>query len=211
MLRELSKLIDDADAEGQDGEQLQRALRQAAQSLWRAQFIYENDWGMKGSYDILRRHMSYFENLFDALGYRLVGRPIDGYVGLIATELPPRQSMKLEESLLLLVLRMHYEEAFSRFDAGDFGEVEVEAEDILQIYEDRTRRERPAFGRFREILSGFRQRGLVRIEDRDERNFTLFLRPALPLVVSKDTLQSLEEFVARTVPPPAATLHEVSR
>ena len=208
MLRELSKIIDDADAEGQDGEQLQRALRQAAQTLWRAQFIYQNDWGMKGSYDILRRHIGYFENLFDALGYRLVGRPIDGYIGLIAAELPPRQSMKLEESLLLLVLRMHYEEAFTRFEAGDFGEVEVESEDILQIYEDRTRRERPAFGRVREILSGFRQRGLLRIEDRDERNFTLFLRPALPLVVSKETLQSLEEFVARSAPPAIAAVSE---
>jgi hypothetical protein len=36
--------------------------------------------------------------LFDALGYRVVGRPNDGYVGLVANELPPRQSMKLDES-----------------------------------------------------------------------------------------------------------------
>jgi hypothetical protein len=72
---------------------------------------------MKASYEALRRYMGYFENLFDALGYRVVGRPIDGYVGLVATELPPRQSMKLDESLLLLVLRLHYEEAFTRFEA----------------------------------------------------------------------------------------------
>lgn len=199
MLRDLSKLIDDADSEGQDGDQLQKELRQAAQGLWRAQFIYENDWGMKTSYEILRRYMSYFENLFDALGYQVVGRPNDGYVGLVANELPPRQSMKLDESLLLLVLRLHYEEAFTRFEAKEFGEVEVESEQILQIYEDRTKRERPNFGRVKEILTGFRQRGLVRIEDRDDRNFTLFLRPALPIVVAKDTLGSLEEFVSRSI------------
>ena len=117
MLRDLTKLIDDEDSEGGDGDQLQKELRQAAQQLWRAQFIYENDWGMKTSYEALRRHMGYFENLFDALGYRVVGRPVDGYVGLVATELPPRQSMKLDESLLLLVLRLHYEEAFTRFEA----------------------------------------------------------------------------------------------
>lgn len=197
MLRDLSKIIDDEDGEGGDGERLQRELRQAAQSLWRAQFIYENDWGMKTSYEVLRRYTGYFENLFDALGYRVVGRPNDGYVGLVANELPPRQSMKLDESLLLLVLRLHYEEAFTRFEAKEFGEVEVESEQILQIYEDRTHRERPNFGRVKEILAGFRQRGLVRIEDRDDRNFTLFLRPALPIVVSKDTLGSLEEFVSR--------------
>ena len=198
MLRDLAKLIDDEDSEGGDGENLEKELRQAAQQLWRAQFIYENDWGVKTSYEILRRHIGYFENLFDALGYRVVGRPNDGYVGLVAIELPPRQSMKLDESLLLLVLRLHYEEAFTRFEAKEFGEVEVESEQILQIYEDRTHRERPNFGRLKEILVGFRQRGLVRIVDQDEKNFTLFLRPALPIVVSKDALGSLEEFIARS-------------
>ncbi|WP_445219869.1 DUF4194 domain-containing protein [Bradyrhizobium sp. Pa8] len=113
--------------------------------------------------------------------------------------------MKLDESLLLLVLRLHYEEAFTRFEAREFGEVEVESEQILQIYEDRTHRERPNFGRVKEILAGFRQRGLVRIDDRDDRNFTLFLRPALPIVVSKDTLGSLEEFVSRSTPATAKT------
>jgi hypothetical protein len=202
MLRDLSKLIDDEDSEGGDGDQLEKELRQAAQQLWRAQFIYESDWRMKTSYEVLRRHIGYFENLFDALGYRVVGRPNDGYVGLVATELPPRQSMKLDESLLLLVLLLvlllHYEEAFTRFEAKEFGEVEVDSEQILQIYEDRTHRERPNFGRLKEILAGFRQRGLVRIEDQDEKNFILFLRPALPIVVSKDTLGSLEEFVSRS-------------
>jgi hypothetical protein len=198
MLRDLSKLIDDEDSEGGDGDQLQKELRQAAQQLWRAQFIYENDWGMKTSYEVLRRHMGYFENLFDALGYRVVGLPNDGYVGLVATDLPPRQSMKLDESLLLLVMRLHYEEAFTRFEAKEFGEVEVESEQILQIYEERTHRERPNFGRVKEILSAFKQRGLVRIEDQDDKNFILFLRPALPIVVSKDTLGSLEEFVSRS-------------
>jgi hypothetical protein len=198
MLRDLSKIIDDEDAEGGDGDQLQKDLRQAAQQLWRAQFIYENDWGMKTSYEVLRRHIGYFENLFDALGYHVVGRPNDGYIGLVASELPPRQSMKLDESLLLLVLRLHYEEAFAKFEVKDFAEVEVESEQILQIYEDRTHRERPNFGRVKEILSGFRQRGLVRIVDQDDKNFTLFLRPALPIVVSQDTLASLEEFVSRS-------------
>jgi hypothetical protein len=143
--------------------------------------------------------MGYFENLFDALGYRVVGRPNDGYVGLVANEQPPRQSMKLDESLLLLVLRLHYEEAFTRFEAKEFGEVEVDSDQILQINEDRAHRERPNFGRVKEILTTFSRRGLVRIVDQDDKNFTLFLRPALPIVVSKDTLGSLEEFVARSI------------
>jgi hypothetical protein len=51
----------------------------------------------------------------------------------------------------------------------------------------------------KEILTTFSRRGLVRIVDQDDKNFTLFLRPALPIVVSKDTLGSLEEFVARSI------------
>ena len=52
--------------------------------------------------------------------------------------------------------------------------MEVESEQILQIYEDRTHRERPNFGRVKEILAGIRQRGLVRIVEQDDKNFALF-------------------------------------
>jgi hypothetical protein len=106
--------------------------------------------------------------------------------------------MKLEESLLLLVLRLYYEEAFKRYEMNVAGEIEVEGEKILQIYEERTHRMRPPVSVVHEILTGFRQRGLLRVVDEgDNRNFTLFLRPALPVVVGEDTLASLEEYVAK--------------
>ena len=197
MLRDLEKIVDEADEADGSGEELERALRSAAQHLWRAQFLYEMDWGVKEAYDLIRRHGAYFENLFDALGYRLVGRPIDRYVGLVAKELPSRQSMKLDETLLLLVMRLHYEEALKKFEINEAGEVEVESETILELYEERTRRERPLISRVREILTSFRQRGLVRVEDQgDKRTFILFLRPALPVVVAQDTLAALETLVA---------------
>ena len=107
MLKELEKIVNEAEESSGDEEQLERVLRSAAQHLWRAQFLYESDWGVKEACDLIRRHSAYFENLFDALGYRLVGRPVDRYVGLIANELPARQSMKLDETLLLLVMRLH--------------------------------------------------------------------------------------------------------
>jgi hypothetical protein len=197
MLRELQKIVDEAEESTLDGEQLERALRSAAQHLWRAQFLYESDWGVKEAYDLIRKHSAYFENLFDALGYRLVGRPVDRYVGLIANELPARQSMKLDETLLLLVMRLHYEEALKRFEINEAGEVEVESETILELHEERTRRERPLISRVREILVSFRQRGLVRVEEQgDRRNFILFLRPALPVVIAQDTLTALESLAA---------------
>jgi Domain of unknown function (DUF4194) len=197
MLRELEKIIDEADTAGGNGETLERELRAAAQLLWRSQFLYESDWGAKTAYDLIRRHAPYFEHLFDALGYRIVGRPADRFLGLLAIELPPRQSMKLDESLLLLVMRLYYEEALKRFEVNEAGEVEVESEALLEVYEDRTHRLRPLIGRVREILIAFRQRGLVRFEEHeDRRSFTLFLRPALPIVLAEDALSSLENFVA---------------
>ncbi len=199
MLRDLEKLTEEADAAGGDGEQLEVELRQAAQQLWRAQFLYQNDWGSKGAYELIQKHKSYFENLFDAMGYAIVGgRPADRYLGLLANGVPSRQVMKLDESLLLLVLRLHYEEAFKRYEISDDGEIEVQSETILQIYEDRTHRARPPVSRVHEILNLFKQRGLVRFGDQvDNRNFTLYLRPALPVVVAPDALASLEEYVAR--------------
>jgi hypothetical protein len=197
MLRDLEKIIDEADASGGNGETLERELRAAAQLLWRSQFLYESDWGAKTAYDLIRRHTAYFENLFEGLGYRIVGRPVDRFLGLLAIDLPPRQSMKLDESLLLLVMRLYHEEALKRFEVNEAGEVEVESEVLLEVYEERTHRERPLIGRVREILVAFRQRGLVRVEEHeDRRSFTLFLRPALPMVIAEDTLASLESFAA---------------
>jgi len=134
------------------------------------------------------------------LGYRIVGgHPSDRLLGLLANDLPARQTMKLDESLVLLILRLYYEEAFKRYEINDDGEIEVDGETILQVYEDRTRRIRPLVTRLHEILTGFRQRGLVRVEDQgDSRNFKLYLRPALPLVVSDDALKSLDEFFAKS-------------
>jgi Domain of unknown function (DUF4194) len=128
MLRDLEKVIDECDASGGDGEKLEIELRQAAQNLWRAQFLYQTDFGSKAHYELILEHRTYFENLFAALGYRIVGgRPNDRFMGLLATDLPARQSMKLDESLLLLVLRLYYEEAFKRYEINDNGEIEVEA------------------------------------------------------------------------------------
>jgi hypothetical protein len=199
MLRDLEKLIDDADSSGVNGEEIERELRSAAQHLWRSQFLYESDWGAKATYDLIRRYAAYFENLFDAIGYQVVGRPVDRFIGLLAIDLPSRQSMKLDESLLLLVMRLYYEEALKRFEVNEAGEVEVESETLLEVYEERTRRERPLIGRVREILIAFRQRGLVRVDEHEgRRSFTLFLRPALPMVVAQDTLASLENFAAES-------------
>jgi hypothetical protein len=165
--------------------------------LWRSQLLYESDWGAKTSYDLIRTHSSYFENLFEALGYRLVGRPIDRFVGLVAIDPPPRQTMKLDESLMLLVLRLHYGEALQRFETNDALEVETEGESLLQLFEERSRRERPGVVRVHEILREFKQRGLVRYgEQEDTRKFTIFIRPAVAIVVAEETLASLEAFVA---------------
>jgi hypothetical protein len=196
MLRDLEKLIDECDG---DGEQLEIELRQAAQTLWRVQFLYQSDFGSKAHYDLILAHRTYFENLFAALGYRIVGgRPNDRFLGLLATDPPARQIMKLDESLLLLVLRLYYEEAFRRYEINDNGEIEVDGETILQVYEERTRRTRPPVTRVHDILTTFKQRGLIRVEEQgDSRRFTLFLRPALPIVVAEDTLASLEEYLNR--------------
>jgi hypothetical protein len=205
MLKDLEKIIDEADAAGEDGAALEHELRAAAQLLWRSQFLYESDWGAKAAYELVRGHAAYFDNLFDALGYRIVGRPADRFLGLIAIEAPPRQAMRMDESLLLLVMRLYYGEALKRFEVNEAGEVEVEGESLLEVYEERTRRQRPPIGRVRDILGTFKQRGLLRIEDHeDRRSFTLFLRPALPMVVAEDTLAALESFVASK---PEVVLH----
>jgi hypothetical protein len=137
-LKDLERILEECEASGGTPERLETELRQAAQTLWRAQFLYRSDFGSKTSFDLILEHRAYFENLFEALGYRIVGgRMNDAYLGLLATDLPPRQTMKLDESLLLLVLRLYYEEAFKKFEMNEAGEIEVEGETIWSIYEER--------------------------------------------------------------------------
>jgi hypothetical protein len=200
MLRDLERLLDECESSGRDADTLELELREAAQHLWRSQFLYPTDFGSRGSYELIQSYKTYFGNLFEAIGYRIVGgRPMDQYLGLLAIDVPARQTMKLDESLLLLVLRLYYEEAFKRYEISDVGEIEVDSETILQVYEERTRRVRPAITRLHDILAGFRQRGLVRIVDQgDSRTFTLFLRPALPVVIGEEALTSLNEFIAKS-------------
>lgn len=198
MLKDLERILDEHDSSGNSGEELEKELRHAAQLLWRVQFLYEGDWASKSAYDLIRRYTPYFENLFDAIGYRVVGRPNDRLIGLLAVDAPARQSMKLDESLLLLVLRLYYEEALKRFEINEAGEVEVDSETLLSVYEDRTRRSRPGIGRMHEILTGFKQRGLVRYgEQESSRSFILHLRPALPMVIGEEALASLEEYLKK--------------
>lgn len=199
MLKDLERIIDEQESAGINGESLEIELRQAARLLWRSQFLYESDWGTKSTYDLIRRHLTYFENLFEALGYRVVGRPNERLIGLLAIDLPVRQSMKLDESLLLLAFRLYYEESLKRFEINDLGEIEVDSETILSIYEERTRRDRLGIVRLNEILISFKQRGLIRYGEKESnRNFTLFLRPALPIVVGEEALASLEEFIKKS-------------
>lgn len=195
MLRDLERILDSPDAEENATRDLGKELRMAAQSLWRSQFLYESDWGSKGAYDLIRRYQSYFENLFDALGYKVIVRPNEHLVGLLAIELPARQNMKLDESLMLLVLRLYYEEALKRFEISEAGEIEVASEALLAVYEERTRRSRPTIGRLHDLLSTFKSHGLVRYgEQESTRSFSLYLRPALPIVVGDEALASLEQF-----------------
>jgi len=45
MLKDLERIVDECDASEGDGERLEIELRQAAQNLWRGQFLYRSDFG----------------------------------------------------------------------------------------------------------------------------------------------------------------------
>lgn len=171
------------------------ALAAVASALLRHQFIYRYDHGMAPTYDTAVRFREYFAALFRAFGYEFVHDDGAQMVGsLPGPALPTRLQLRLDETLVLLVLRLVFQEEIDRFNARRNRTVATDSEVAMAKLEAITGRERPGFGRLRDILEDFQRRGLVAVEEAGERRLKIELRPALMLVASADYLARLEQF-----------------
>jgi hypothetical protein len=173
------------------------ALTTAASTLVRQQFVYRYDHGMASTYDLIVRHREYFTGLLRAIGHDFVYDDGAQMVGsLPGAGLPARLQLRLEDTLLLLTLRLILQEEVDRFNVRQNRTVVTDSDTAMAKLEAITGRERPSFGRLREMLQDFERRGLVSLEEAGDRQYRIEIRPALQLVVGADYLARLEQFVA---------------
>ena len=104
MLSDLQTLLDRAT--GKEAETLEGDLRSTVRALWDRQFIYADDHGGARPYELARRHRPYLESLFDAMGFDLVIDERERLVGILDQDGAAPRTLKLDETLFLLALRV---------------------------------------------------------------------------------------------------------
>ncbi len=188
MLSDLKRCLADGGRDEQD-------FRRAAAQLLREQFLYADESRDKSYYQLVRDHRDYFANLFDALGWRLESNDLQGWIGALPQLEAGFSPLKLDETLICLLLRLLFEEAVNSLDAQPEGAY-VSLRDVETRYRD-FGREPPRLTRMKEILGFLRTRGLLRFDaDVPLDELTVLVRPAIRVVTGDEVLKRLEELAS---------------
>jgi Domain of unknown function (DUF4194) len=178
-------------------------LRKALHFLLRHQFVFAGDRGTTVAYNTIMdgRFRDAIDAFFDSCGYRLHRDPEAQWAGIVAADDDvPLPRMKLDETIVALVLAAHWQ------DEVNIGAVEDRATVVttLNTLYDRYREMVQANGRtavptsrFHEILKECEQRSLVDIGDFDpeKRDYQVDIRPMIKLISGADALVRIERYV----------------
>ncbi len=198
MLLEFSQLED------RDPRLLQRATQVIAHLL-RYQFLHVDDRGSASLLETLQRSATgpLIASYFDVAGYRLVIRESEGWAGILPdTERISPARMRLDETLVLLVLRRLWEEAVQDGDLQARGAVLLtlnQAYDAYQEIVSRGRRPALQIAPFRDLVEGLARRAVVRLGPFDEeaQDMELTIRPLVTAIAGDDFTAVLEQLIQR--------------
>lgn len=193
MLRDLRALSADNDHYSADD------FRTAAAALLYRQFIHADDHGYRQHYAIITRHVPYFESLYDAINRNFICNLDFGYVGTLPRDESTSTTflrLRKDESLVLLCLRVLYEEGVKDFRVSG-GAVSADSGVVAARYEALTKLERPPFARMKDILRLFARYGILKenSEESESRNMVVRIRPTVRLVTTDAYLRQLEELL----------------
>ena len=173
-------------------------LTRALQVLLKTQVVYANTPGIGRSYEIARHYAPFFEAYFACLGYQFEIAHRDQMVFLRLPAEGVRHDMASErlrkdETLVLLALRLAYEEGLRDHRVTTDGVVECTTDDIADSLRSAARSEPPDEARLIEILRLFSRRGAVRMGERDrtERITPLAVMPGIAVIAPDAWLDRL--------------------
>ncbi|ACJ00837.1 DUF4194 domain-containing protein [Rhodospirillum centenum] len=197
-------LKDLVDIEVRFGDRVVDDVRQVANQLLQRQFLFAGDRGTTHAYEIVTgpRFRSYFTALFDALGYQLRISETEQWVGLLPDpELDLFPKMRMDKTIVLLILALAWQDAANRGAAEARAVVKTTLNEVLERYRDiagRNRKEALISARFEDALREFHRRGLVWLGDWDPEaaDREIEIRPMLHLLVGGNALDLLERFAA---------------
>lgn len=178
-------------------------VRKTLHFLLRRQFVFAGDARTATVYNTIMdsRFRSAVDGFFDSCGYRVHRDPEAQWAGITALdEDVPLPRMKLDETIVVLVLAAHWQ------DEVNVGAVEDRALVVttLNTLYDRYREMVQPNGahaisttRFREILKEASQRSLVDVGDfdPDQQDCEVAIRPMIKLISGGDALARIERYV----------------
>ncbi|SFG75650.1 DUF4194 domain-containing protein [Methylobacterium gossipiicola] len=148
-------------------------LTRALQVLLKNQCVYSATPGIGRTYDLARHYAPFFQGYFACLGYAFEVSHRDQMVFL---KVPPdgvrhdaqAERLRKDETLVLLALRLAYEEGLRDHRVTTDGVVECTTDDLAESIRTATRSDPPEETRLLEILRLFSRKGAVRLGERDK-------------------------------------------
>lgn len=173
----------------------------AIQALLTHQIVYP-DTGLlrRETYDLIRRHNTFFERYFNAMG---VGLTIEPSTGMIALTRGKNRygwqlsRLKKDETLVLLALRLSFDEGLRAGLMDETGRVETNTDEIFDRIRTLAKAEPPGEARLEEILKWLRRRGTVFLHDPDriERITPITILPGIRILVDDVFTEALTRWV----------------
>jgi len=178
-----------------NGTYAEQDFERAAYRLVTEQVLYAADQRTRVAYHLVEEFLDDFAAALAPLGIRLERNGHHRYIVAL-----PRHGegtpVRLDETLLLLVLRQRYDEAMRQGRIEEHGEVVVELTDLQEAYPALTERPMPEIGTLRALAATLRRWGVCRlVEDEPDalQPFHLLVRPAIVDIVGEQWLQRLDQ------------------
>jgi len=178
-------------------------LRKALHFLLRRQFVFAGDARTGTIYSVIMdgRFRSLIDGFFDSCGYRVHRDAEAQWAGITALgEDVPLPRMKLDETIVTLVLAAHWQDEVNVGAVEDRAIVVTTLNALFDRYKEMVQgNETSAISlrRFRDILGEAAQRGLVDVGDFDveAQDVEVAIRPMIKLISGADALQRIERYV----------------
>jgi hypothetical protein len=178
-------------------------LRKALHFLLRKQFVFAGDPRTSTVYSTVMdgRFRAVVDGFFDSCGYRVHRDAEAQWAGITALgEDVPLPKMKLDETIVILVLAAHWQDEVNVGAVEDRAVVLTTLNTLFDRYKEMVQRNDSSAistRRFREILEEASQRGLVDVSDydADAQDFEVAIRPMIKLISGADALARIERYV----------------
>jgi hypothetical protein len=190
MLRDLEAAADGALAS--DEKVLE--LRAATRTLLERQFVHADTGPDRRVYDLVRSYRKYFTDYFDGAGYDLIVDEGEQLVGIIGQDGMRVRRMTLNQTMVMLALRIVFEEQTRLGTPLDRGRCEASLREIWELIEQRTGRPMPPPTRCREVLDVFQRSGVVRLYEVPDGTVMVEIRPVILRLLSGASLAGLERY-----------------